>query len=42
MRSFTQTAISSARPMEAGIVAAANQRLLRTACQNTGSSAMAW
>ena len=42
MRSFTHRAMTSARPMENGIVARANHRLLLTAFQNTGSSAITW
>jgi hypothetical protein len=38
--SLTHSAMASASAMDSGIVAAANHRLLRTACQNTGSSAM--
>ena len=38
MRSFTQTAISSAMTMDAGIVPTAYQTLFDSACQNTGSS----
>ncbi len=38
MRPFTQTAISSASAIDAGIVPIANHRLLVNACQNTGSS----
>ena len=38
--SLTHSAISKASPMDNGMVAVANQRLLRTACQNTGSSTM--
>lgn len=40
MRSLTQSAIVSAIPIEQGIVAPANQRLLRTAFQKTGSAAI--
>ncbi len=36
--SLTHSAMASASAMDSGIVAAANHRLLRTACQNTGSS----
>ncbi len=41
MRSFTQTAISSASAIESGMVPSANTRLLTAACQNTGSASMA-
>ena len=36
--SFTASAISNASTIDAGIVATAYQTLLRSACQNTGSS----
>ena len=42
MRSLTHSAITSARPIDSGMVAPANHRLLTTAFQNTGSSAIAW
>jgi hypothetical protein len=42
MRSLTHSAITSASPIDSGMVAPANHRLLRTAFQNTGSSAITW
>ena len=40
--SLTHSAISNASPIDSGMVAPANHRLLRTACQNTGSCTMTW
>jgi hypothetical protein len=40
MRSLTHSAITSASPMDSGMVASANHRLLVAAFQNTGSPAM--
>ncbi len=40
--SLTANAMTSASTIEAGMVVAAYQALLRSACQNTGSSRMTW
>ena len=42
MRSFTQTAISSASAIDTGIVPTAYQRLFDSACQKIGSSTSCW
>ena len=42
MRSLTHSAITSASPIEHGMVASANHRLLVSAFQNTGSPTISW